>query len=178
MLPCAGRLPSSRFGFEPHLPYPCHLLATPERGQLVVRLHPKPALFFTRPVSVYSSFPSNSRRGLVWLLVFLTVIASWTADQASQTLAAIILSEVMYDPQNSDANREWVELFNTGTSSVDLSGWRFGRPDANQWTSAFPSGTALAANQALVVTPSMGTFDSDWGSGKNRIQIGGFRGSV
>src|SRR6188474_1628684 len=48
--------------------------------------------------------------------------------------AEVILSEIMYDPQNADTNREWVELFNTGTSPVSLSGWQFGLPTNNLWT--------------------------------------------
>ena len=46
----------------------------------------------------------------------------------AQTRAEVILSEIMYDPQNSDTNREWVELFNTGTSAVNIGGWQFGLP--------------------------------------------------
>ena len=38
-------------------------------------------------------------------------------------LAAITINEVMYDPGNS--SREWIELYNTGSSVVDLTGWRF-----------------------------------------------------
>jgi hypothetical protein len=88
--------------------------------------------------------------------------------------AAIMLSEIMYDPQNSDTNREWVELFNSGTTSVDLSGWQFGKSAVNSWASPLPLGTTLGAGQALVLTPSTSTFDSDWGGGKNRIQVASF----
>ena len=93
---------------------------------------------------------------------------------AAAAHGGIILSEVMYDAQNSDTNREWIEIFNNGASAVDLSGWQFGRPNANQWTSAFPLSTTLGANQAMVITPSISTFDSDWGTGKNRIQVSSF----
>src|SRR6476620_4141309 len=88
--------------------------------------------------------------------------------------AEVILSEIMYDPQNSDTNREWVELFNTGTSAVSLSGWQFGLPSSNLWTTALPASTSIGAGQALVLTPSSATLDSDWGSGINRIQVGNF----
>ena len=39
-----------------------------------------------------------------------------------ETRAEVILSEIMYDPQNTDTNREWIELFNNGSSAVSLSG--------------------------------------------------------
>ena len=35
--------------------------------------------------------------------------------------AALQISEVMYDPDGTDAGREWVEIFNDGSSPVDLS---------------------------------------------------------
>ncbi|MBA3483968.1 MAG: lamin tail domain-containing protein [Pirellulales bacterium] len=97
-------------------------------------------------------------------------VGAWSAA----TQASIILSEVMYDAQGADTNREWIEIYNDGASTIDLSGWQFGRPNANQWTSAFPLNTTLGANQAMVVTPSISTFDSDWGTGKRRIQVGSF----
>src|SRR5262245_23064613 len=85
--------------------------------------------------------------------------------------AEVIISEIMYDPQNTDTNREWIELFNTGTSSVNLSGWQFGLPSNNVWTAGLPANTSIGAGQALVLTPSSATLDSDWGSGLNRIQV-------
>jgi len=88
--------------------------------------------------------------------------------------AQVILSEIMYDPQNGSSNREWVELFNTSASAVNLGGWQFGLPVNNLWTAAFPANTTLGAGEALVITPSASTLDSDWGSGINRIQVSNF----
>src|SRR6476469_1718012 len=88
--------------------------------------------------------------------------------------AEVILSEIMYDPQNGGTNREWVELYNTGASAVSLSGWQFGLPSNNLWTSALPASASIGAGQALVLTPSSATLDSDWGSGINRIQVSNF----
>ncbi len=88
--------------------------------------------------------------------------------------AEVIISEIMYDPQNADTNREWVELFNNGASAVSLSGWQFGIPSSNSWTSALPTTASLSPGQALVLTPSAATLDSDWGSGINRIQVSSF----
>jgi hypothetical protein len=106
-------------------------------------------------------------------LVGIFSIALLTA--ASATLRAeVMLSEIMYDPQNADTNREWVELYNNGTSAVSLSGWQFGLPSNNLWTSPLPASASIGAGQALVLTPSAATLDSDWGSGINRIQVSSF----
>ena len=93
---------------------------------------------------------------------------------AVEARAEVILSEIMYDPQNADTNREWVELFNTGTSAVNLSGWQFGLPSNNLWTTALPASSSIGPGQALVLTPSAATLDSDWGSGINRLQVSSF----
>ncbi|KKR09911.1 MAG: hypothetical protein UT37_C0008G0013 [Parcubacteria group bacterium GW2011_GWA2_39_18] len=38
----------------------------------------------------------------------------------------LIISEIMYDLKDgSDTDREWVEIFNNGNETVDISGWKF-----------------------------------------------------
>jgi len=88
--------------------------------------------------------------------------------------AAIMLSEIMYDPQGADTNREWVEIYNNGAVTENIGGWQFGKPSLNQWASAFPAGTMLNPGQALVITPSTSTIASDWGSGVDRLQVSSF----
>ena len=58
----------------------------------------------------------------------------------------VIISEIMYNPQGSDRNdtanppfnREWVEIYNNGTSVVDLDGWQVGDSQDGDFASAFP----------------------------------------
>lgn len=96
--------------------------------------------------------------------------------------AAVIISEIMHNPQGTDLDtsatpdiyREWVELYNTGATSADLSGWSFGDSQDNNWASPFPAGTVLAPNQALVVTGNSAVFDANWGAGINRIHVSDF----
>jgi hypothetical protein len=108
------------------------------------------------------------------LLRIIAAIAFCAATTSSRLYADILISEVMYDPQNADTNREWVEIFNTGASAVNIGGWQFGLPALNDWANALPANTMLPAGDALVLTPSSATLDSDWGSGINRLQVGNF----
>ncbi len=39
--------------------------------------------------------------------------------------ADLRISEIMYDPVGTDSKQEWVEVLNTGTTAVDLSGIKF-----------------------------------------------------
>jgi hypothetical protein len=90
----------------------------------------------------------------------------------------VIVSEIMYNPAGSDSsttaptfNKEWIEIYNASGQSVDLTGWSIGDSQDNNWASPFPAGTALAPNQALVITGDAATFDAQWGAGINRIQV-------
>src|SRR3954462_2829611 len=83
------------------------------------------------------------------------------------TRGEVIISEIMYNPQGTDLDttvtpniyREWVELYNTGTTAVDLGGWQFGDSQDKQYASAFPVGTMIGPSQALVVTGDTTHFD-------------------
>ncbi|HEX6962680.1 MAG TPA: lamin tail domain-containing protein, partial [Lacipirellula sp.] len=97
--------------------------------------------------------------------------------------ASVVISEIMFNPQGSDRdsigssytyNREWVELYNAGTTTQNLSGWQFGDAHDNNWASEFPAGTTLGPGQSLVVTGDLDSFDANWGSGINRIQVNAF----
>ncbi len=40
--------------------------------------------------------------------------------------ASVLFTEIMYNPIGADTGREWVEIYNDGTTTVDLTGWKFG----------------------------------------------------
>ncbi|MBP9773372.1 MAG: lamin tail domain-containing protein [Candidatus Peribacteraceae bacterium] len=41
----------------------------------------------------------------------------------AQSLPPVFISEVLADPVGTDTQREWIEIANTSTGSIDLSGW-------------------------------------------------------
>ena len=59
----------------------------------------------------------------------------------------IVINEVMYHALDDDPDREYVELYNRGGSTVGMSGWGFTR-GVNY---VFPTGTALGPGEYLVV---------------------------
>jgi hypothetical protein len=89
--------------------------------------------------------------------------------------AEVIISEIMYNPYGSaETGREWVELYNTGASAVNIGGWQFGDSQDGTWADAFPAGTTIGPQQTLIVTGDSASFDLGWGSGINRIQVANF----
>ncbi|WP_163868271.1 lamin tail domain-containing protein [Myxococcus eversor] len=61
----------------------------------------------------------------------------------------LIINEVMVNEAGSDVNGEFVELVNTGTASLSLSGWTVS--DATGVRHTFPSGASVAAGGVVVV---------------------------
>ena len=60
------------------------------------------------------------------LLVIFIIVMSLSA------YPSVIINEIMYDPstsQGSDSDLEWIELFNNGTATVDLSSWQLEEND-------------------------------------------------
>ena len=46
--------------------------------------------------------------------------------EARQLLAAdVIISEIMFHPSSGDDGQEYVELYNKGDATADLTGWKF-----------------------------------------------------
>ena len=73
--------------------------------------------------------------------------------------AAIVINEINYDPYDKTDPSEYVELYNNGTSSVDLSGWSFSAGIAF----TFPAGTSLGAGSYIVVAENPARIQAKYG---------------
>ncbi len=71
----------------------------------------------------------------------------------------IVINEVHYDPEDSTERIEFVELYNAGTSAVDLSMWSLS--EGVDFT--FPSGESLGAGEYLVVAEDPAALLSKFG---------------
>jgi len=59
----------------------------------------------------------------------------------------IVINEIMYHPISQDTDDEFIEIYNRGASTVDLSDWRF--IDGVGYT--FPAGATIGAGEYLVI---------------------------
>ncbi len=74
--------------------------------------------------------------------------------------AEIVVTEIMYDlPTGSDAGREWIEVYNSGPTTVDLSALRLFENGTNHKISG--AGT-LAPNMYAVIADNPTKFKIDW----------------
>ena len=78
--------------------------------------------------------------------------------------ASVVFTEVMYDPQGTDSKHEWVEVYNNGTDSVDLTKY-FLQTDGTDSTyhSINSVGTTgmLSPNEYAIIAQDAPTFQSD-----------------
>lgn len=77
--------------------------------------------------------------------------------------AEVRFTEVMYDLEGADAGREWVEVCNTGSDSVDLTGWKFFENGTNHGLTEAQGGTAISSGECAVIADNSGTFLSEHG---------------
>ena len=92
-----------------------------------------------------------------------------SADRgASYSAPSVVINELMYNPAMPlDANgepdygddREFIELYNTTGSAIDLSGWYFSQGVVD----TFPSGTSIAAHGYLVTARDSAAYYAKYG---------------
>ncbi|MGB1259799.1 MAG: lamin tail domain-containing protein [Akkermansiaceae bacterium] len=73
--------------------------------------------------------------------------------------ADVVINEVHYDPADKTKKAEFIELYNKGTTPVDLTGWEFTK--GVEFT--FPS-TQLAAGEFVVVAQDPATLQAEYGA--------------
>lgn len=88
-----------------------------------------------------------------------TSICSLLGLQTSATLGGIVINEIHYDPEPKTEEVEFIELYNDGNSTVDLSNWQF--DDGIKYT--FPNGTTIAAGGYLLVCENPTALQTKFG---------------
>ena len=75
--------------------------------------------------------------------------------------ANLEINEVMYDLEGSDDDREWIELYNNGEASIDLSEYRFSEGGVNHKLVFVEGAPRLDAFQYAVIVSDPDKFKSD-----------------
>ena len=84
----------------------------------------------------------------------------------------IIINEIMYHPPLEMEELQYVELFNRGSASVDLSKWSFTKGIKYE----FPAGAKLEAGKFLVVCRNRKVFAGNYGN--ELAALGDFEGKL
>ncbi len=88
---------------------------------------------------------------------------------ALPTRAALLLSEVCFNEVSSDTTGEWIEIFNNGSSAIDLSNYKIGDEETSGGTSLtealyqFPAGATINPGAVQIVAVSASRFQTVYG---------------
>src|SRR3989338_4557827 len=78
--------------------------------------------------------------------------------------AGVVITEIMYDLEGTDTNREWIEVYNNGSSAIDLSGYKFFEANTNHGLILFEGDTNVPASGYAVIAVDPAKFKLDWPS--------------
>ena len=82
----------------------------------------------------------------------------------SLSFAQVVINEVMYDLPGTDTGREWVELYNSGSNQVDLTGWKFleSASASNHTITSVQGSSVLNGGDYAVIVIDSNKFLVDW----------------
>lgn len=86
----------------------------------------------------------------------------------------IVINELMYSPITRDDADQYVELYNSGATAVDLTGWTLGGGIGF----TIPSGTTLAPNSYLVVANNAARLIPRYSNLTTNNTLGNFSGNL
>lgn len=102
----------------------------------------------------------------------LVAASAVPALPASAAATDVVISEIMFNPVSGLDGDEFLELANSGTTAVDISGWCF-----SGITLCFPTGTSLGAGARLVVARDAVRFQFTYGFAPAAVYTGGLSNS-
>lgn len=92
----------------------------------------------------------------------LVALALGCALAGSAAAGDVVINELVVNPKGGDSGYEWLELYNTTGSTVDLSGWAIEAGTSSYSTKhTFAEGTTLAAGGFLTLAEGEVAFTAD-----------------
>ncbi|GGG91284.1 hypothetical protein GCM10011416_04860 [Polaribacter pacificus] len=91
----------------------------------------------------------------------LQASATLVSVKTFKPLAKIVISEIMYNPPESGGDEnEYIELYNAGTATVDLTGYSFSKGVTHTFTTG-----SIAAGAYFVIAVKVASFEAAFGAG-------------
>ncbi len=90
---------------------------------------------------------------VIWICLIFLIAKS--AD-------AIIINEIMYNPDGTDTGREWIELYNNENFDVDINEWRLFENDVNHGLTVSQGEFVIPSNEYAVIADNADIFLLDY----------------
>ncbi|MGJ3241933.1 MAG: lamin tail domain-containing protein [Opitutales bacterium] len=84
------------------------------------------------------------------------------AFAVSSLNGAIVITEILYNASGADGSQEWVEIYNSGSSTVDVTGWKLNDEDANAGDWGTLSGSLAPGEVGIITEVPETDFKSAW----------------
>ena len=91
--------------------------------------------------------------------MFLSLFAGTSFLFVPSLTATVVITEFMANPSGDDTTGEFVELYNSGASAVDLTDWILSDEDSDSFTLPV---TTIGAGNFVIIANDRATFISDW----------------
>jgi hypothetical protein len=97
----------------------------------------------------------NSFSTAIAIMLLCAILAAHSVS------AQVIITEALYDPSTSESDTEFVELYNTGDSAVDISGWSL---NTTTQQALLPQGTIIKPGSYFLIADidNSGVWPTDW----------------
>ncbi len=76
--------------------------------------------------------------------------------------AEVLINEIRYDVPGSDAGHEWIEIINTGWSSLNLTRWKLYEQGVNHNLNLMTGSLILSTGEFAVIADDAATFQQDY----------------
>lgn len=93
--------------------------------------------------------------------IFLFSLAFLSIFFVHQAKASIEITEIMYDAQGADTDREWIEVKNTGANAVDLSTYKLFEANTNHALTIFQGEASIQSGAFAIIADKPANFLSD-----------------
>ena len=96
------------------------------------------------------------------------------APNAPILISDVVINELMYNPISGNDDDQYVELYNRGTTNINLSGWQL----TSGVTFTFPTNVVLATNGYLVVARNLANLLTKYPNLNATNAVGNFSGKL
>ncbi len=103
------------------------------------------------------------------IINFILLLCAVFIPTVSHANAHLRINEIMYNPEGSDVNHEWVEVYNDGSGAIDLASWYLW--EGNTYHGLHPDGfTQLAPGEYAIIVRNLDTARAELGSSNHYVR--------